>query len=636
MSAAAGKEVYNFQAEITRLLHLLAHSLYESKEVALRELVSNASDALDKMRFVALTDASQRDGATLEIEIRRNEEGGELIIADNGVGMTHDEMIANLGTIAKSGSLEFLKGLTGDEKKDVSLIGQFGVGFYASFMIADKVRVRSRSYREKAGHEWVSDGSGSFSIEPVEAMERGTQVILHLKESAKELLDEHRLKRILKDYSGFVSHPIKMADAQINDVKPIWVEPRSQLTAEQYTGFYQHLTHRTNEEPMWHLHVSADTPIQFHALLYCPPSSIERMGLGRSEHGLQLCTKRVLVQRECRQLLPDYLRFLHGIVDSEDLPLNISRESLQDNTVFRKIGQVLLRKIFDKLETIAEEQPEEFLKFWQQFGPLMKEGIASDFEHRDRIIKLMRFASSRNDDPRQPTTLADYVERMPEDQKQIYYASGFTLDVVRNNPNLEVFKQRGLEVLYLLDPIDEFLVATMMNYNDKPFVSIDAANVELPGDEPKPADEPKADGEEPSKPAKPEGNFGKVLTLFEEILGERVKEVRESKRLTDSPCCLVNPEGGVSSHLEKLMKMANQEFPSMPRIFEVNPKAKLIERLTSLVGNPENETFIKECGRQLFDNCLILDGTPPDPHAMVDRVRTLMEEAAAGRSSIIQ
>ncbi len=308
--------------------------------------------------------------------------------------MTHDELVTNLGTIAHSGSLEFLKNASAAGKPDVSLIGQFGVGFYSAFMLADSVRVRSRSYREESGWEWESDGSGTFTVVEAEGLPRGTEIILHLKDDAKEFADDYRIKNVLKTYSGFVPHPIKVGDQVVNDQKPIWVEPKSQVTDEQHARFYQYLTHRTDESPLWHLHMSVDSPIQFRAILYCPKTNIERLGFGRLEHGLNLCAKRILVQGDCRDLLPEYLRFLHGLVDSEDLPLNVSRETLQDNSVIRKIRTVLTKGVLDKLTSMAEEKPDDYLEFYKQFGQTLKEGIAVDPINRDRVAKLLRFASS--------------------------------------------------------------------------------------------------------------------------------------------------------------------------------------------------------------------------------------------------
>lgn len=626
MSTAANPQQYSFQAEIKQLLHLLSHSLYQSREIAVRELVSNASDALDKMRFVAMTDEAHREPGALEIVVEGRPEARELVIRDNGIGMTREELVANLGTIARSGSLEFLKDASASGKADVSLIGQFGVGFYAAFMLADRVRVRSRSYREGSGHEWESDGSGTFTVVEADGLARGTEVILHLKDDAKEFADDFRIRTVLKTYSGFVPHPIRVDGQVVNDQKPIWVEPKGQVTDEQHARFYQYLTHRADESPLWHLHVAVDSPIQFRAILYCPKTNVERLGFGRLEHGLNLCAKRILVQGDCRDLLPEYLRFLHGLVDSEDLPLNVSRETLQDNSVIRKIRGVLVKGVLDKLTAMAEKEPEEYLDFYRQFGPTLKEGIAVDPANRDRVAKLLRFASSRSEDGSTPTGLDDYVRRAPEGSRAIYFLGGPDLASIRKSPNLEIFRKRDLEVLLLADPIDEFVVTSLHQYDGRTLTSIDSADLELPGSEPaeKLEDEPT-----------PAGDFGRVLDVFREALGSRVESVRASKRLTDSPCCLVTADGGLSLQMQRLLRQNNRDFPTSKRIFEVNPDAPLIRRLATLSANSGNKPFLRQCALQLWANTMILEGETAEPEEMVARVQSIMEQAAQAKTSII-
>ncbi len=622
---------FSFQAEIKQLLHLLAHSLYQSKEIAVRELISNASDALDKMRYVALTDESQRDQAALEIVVEGRKDAAELVIRDNGVGMTRDELVTNLGTIAHSGSREFLKSaaVQGDKEKNaLSLIGQFGVGFYAAFMIADKVRVRTRSYKDTQGWEWESDGTGSFRVAPADNLPRGTEIVLHLKADDKDFADDWKIKTVIRRYSGFVPHPVKVGPEIVNSQKPIWVEPKSQVTDEQYKQFYQHLTHHTEEKPLWHLHLAADSPIQFSAILYCPSTNLELLGFGRQEHGLSLCARRVLVQSDCRELLPEYLRFLHGIVDSEDLPLNVSRETLQDNSVIRRIRNTLVKGVLDKLQKLAEESPKDFLTFYRQFGLAFKEGIARDVPNRERVAKLLRFNSSHAENPDEPTSFDDYLKRAQAEQKAIYYLGGPDLSSIKKNPNLEIFRRRGLEVLFLTDPVDEFVFSSLGTYADHKLVSIDAADLDLP---PEPE---KTEGEKPEETPK-SGEIGRVLTLFKEALGDRVTEVRESKRLIDSPCCLVNTDGGLSPQMQRLLKQANKDFPASSRIFEVNPSAPLIRRLQNLAANPDHDGFIRQCALQLWANALLLEGTVTEPEAMVARNQSFMEEAAEKRSPIV-
>jgi molecular chaperone HtpG len=632
MDTVTENQEFVFQAEIKQLLHLLAHSLYQGQEIAVRELISNASDALDKMRYLALTDESNRDDAPLEIVLEPRKDASELIIRDNGVGMTHDELVTNLGTIAHSGSREFLKAASPGQSADaaVSLIGQFGVGFYAAFMIADKVRVRSRSYKEAEGWEWESDGTGTFKVRAAGPLPRGTEIVLHLKDGCKDYAEDWKVKSVVQRYSGFIPHPIKIGGEVVNSQKPIWVEPRSQVTDEQYREFYQHLTHRTEENPLWHIHLAADSPIQFRAIVYCPPTNVEVLGFGRQEHGLSLCAKRVLVQNDCRELLPEYLRFLYGIVDSEDLPLNVSRETLQDSSVIRRIRGSLVKAVLDKLDKLSEENPSEFLTFYRQFGTVFKEGIGRDPQNRERVARLLRFTSSHAEDPDHPTSLGEYVKRAKDEQKVIYYLGGPDLAAIKKSPNLEVFRRNGLEVLFLTDPVDEFVMSYLGSFEGKRLVSIDAADVELP---------PGVETSEKDTTGKDEGasqtGLSRLLTLFRDALGARVQDVRGSKRLTDSPACLVNTEGGISIQMQRLLKMADRDFKATARILEINPSAPLIVRLQSLSANPDHDDFVKRCALQLWSNALLLEGTLPEPEATVQRNYAFMEEAAEKRSPIV-
>ena len=634
MATVSDRQEFKFQAEIKQLLHLLSHSLYQSREIAVRELISNASDALDKMRYVTLTDESQRDAGPLEVVIEGREADHQLIIRDTGIGMTHDELVTNLGTIAHSGSVEFLKAMASNTqaKPEVSLIGQFGVGFYSSFMIADRVRVRSRSYTEETGWEWESDGTGSFSITPADApLSRGTEVILHLKEDAKDFAAQWRIQDIVRRFSSFVPHPIRLGEGGeiLNDQKPIWVEPKNQVTDEQYARFYQHLTHHPEEKPLWHLHMAADSPIQFRAIVYCPPTNLERLGFTRLEHGLSLLPSAVLVQSECRELVPDYLRFLRGLVDSEDLPLNVSRETLQDNSVIRRIRTSLIKAVLDRLDHLAREQPDTFKTFYEQFGALLKEGLIVDPLNKERIAKLLRFASTRGRVAHGDRFARRLPPRMPEGQKRIYYLGGPDYASIAKSPNLEIFRRRGLEVLYLTEPIDEFAITALQSFQGKELTSIDSADLDLPdvGET--------ASGTTVEEPKAIESGFARVLDLFRAALGNRVKEVRESKRLIDSPCCLVNAEGGLSTQMQRMLKMANKEFPETSRILELNPSAPLIRRLSNLSGNDQHEAFIKQCALQLWTNALILEGVTPDPEDLVARVQAFMAEAAEKRSPLI-
>lgn len=637
---------FTFQTEIKQLLHILSHSLYQNREIALRELISNASDSLNKLRHFQLSDEQFRDDSPLEIRLEPDKEANLLVIRDNGIGLTHDELVQNLGTIAHSGSKELLKSLAassaGSEtsaQAGLSLIGQFGVGFYAAFMLADKVEVVTRSYREQTGWRWESDGSGRFTITPEEGeVPRGAQVRLHLKKDMDEFTDPMRLKFIVRKYSTFVPHPIMLDSETLNEQKPIWVEPKNQVTEDQHTGFYQWLTHHSDEKPLWHLHLSSDSPIQFHSILYCPPSNFELLGFGQIEHGINLCAKRILVQDDCRELLPDYLRFLYGVVDSADLPLNVSRETLQDHKLLPKLKKVLVKKVLDHLASLAEEQPETFKTFYQQFGPILRTGIGQDFENRERIAKLMRFHSSHSasaasisggtgDKPVAPSVSLDsYVKRAVEGQTQIYYLSGPDLDALSRHPLLEAFRKRGLEVLFLDDPIDEFAMTQLRRYESKDLISIDSADIAFP-DSTKPID----DDEAKLKPK----NLTRVLELFRGALDGKLSDIRESSRLTDSPCCLINPQGTMSNQLQKVLSHTMKDYEPPKRIMEINPHAAFISRLCDLSANSDNDEFIRDCGRQLYANSLILDGLIPDVEETTNRSLRFMDELARSKSSIV-
>lgn len=637
MTTEAPSQEFHFQAEIQQLLHLLSHSLYQNKEIAIRELISNASDALDKFRHVALTDKSLDDGSPLTIWLEPDEEKKVLVIRDNGIGMTNDELVKNLGTIAHSGSLDYLTKLADEEKDDVSLIGQFGVGFYSSFMLSDKVEVLTRSFTEESGWRWESDGTGKFQIEPAEGLERGTQIRLHLKEDLGEFVQPVRLKHILTEYSTFVPYPIQLADEHINEQKPIWVEPKSQISDEQYNNFYKYISKRSHEDPRWHLHLTADSPFQFHSILFCPPTNMELMGFGKEEHGLHLCAKRILVQNNNRELLPEYLRFVHGLVDSADLPLNVSREALQDNTVFQKIRKVLVKRVLGHLDKMAASDTEQYLQFYEQFGVMLREGIATDFESRDALAKLLRFQSSDGDNREAMISLADYVSRASEEQKQIYYISGLDIPTIERNPNLEAFRSKGLEVLYLTDPVDEFVLNHLGKFDDKDLMPIDSSDIQFPekakeeGAE-ESDDEKKNEEEAAAAPA----GFDRVVELFKDALGDKVSEVQQSKRLTTSPCCLVNQDGGMSAQLQKVLGQSADGFPMSNRILELNAQHPLVQELASISASVDHEEFVKNCGQQLYANAMMADGNIPDPHEASDRILGFMQELAQGRSPIAE
>lgn len=636
MTTETGKEKFTFEAEISRLLHLLSESLYQNREITIRELVSNASDALDKRRHASLTESGVT-AEDLRITIAPDKEAKVLSIRDNGIGMTHDELVQNLGTIAHSGSLEFLQQLKkSSEETDVSLIGQFGVGFYSSFMLADRVEVRTRSVREDSAWVWESTGDGSFTIEAGDdAITPGTEIRLHLKDGMDEFTEDTRLKYILRKYSTFVPHAVYLADEHINDQPPIWVEPKSSLSEEQYKGFYEYLTH-PGQTAKWHLHLSADSPFQFYSILYCPDTNLERMGFGKSEHGLHLCAKRVLVQNDNRDLLPDYLRFLRGIVDSADLPLNVSREALQDNTVFMKMRKVITKKVLDHLDDLASEDPKAYADFYREYGPVLREGVGEDFDNRERLGTLLRFQSTDSTAEDGLVSLAGYCERADDEQKQIYFVTATDTNAAMRDPNLEIFRKRNLEVLVLTDPADEYLLTTLGSFEDRDVVSVDSSELELPKADSDDADSDENDQQPDKDDSTTRPGFDRVVELFKEALDSQVEDIRRSERLTESACCLVNAQGSMSTTMQKVLQINTPDFELSKMILEINPDAPLIARLCEIAPNDDNADFIRNCGRQLHANAMILAGLAPDGNELADRTQDFMLTLAGDRSSIVQ
>ncbi|MEY3459522.1 MAG: Chaperone protein HtpG [Planctomycetota bacterium] len=628
MSADTQTTQHSFQAEIRQLLQLLSHSLYQNREITIRELISNASDALDKFRFQQLSSGST-DYSGLRIDIEPDKDARVLVIRDNGIGMTREELIANLGTIARSGSLEFLQQAQkqqGDGTPDLSLIGKFGVGFYSAFMLADRVEVLSRSAAQDAGWCWESTGDGNFTIAPTDStLERGTAIRLHLKEGLDEFTDPVRLKYIIRKYSTFVPHPIHLQNEHINDQPPIWLEPKSSVSDEQYQSFFEYLTNYPGQKPLWHLHLSADSPLQFHSILYCPDTNFERMGFGRTDHGLNLCARRILVQNDNRDLLPDYLRFLRGIVDSADLPLNVSREALQDNTIFRRMQRVITKKVLDHLDSLAGDNRDDYEKFYREFGVIFREGINNSDGNKDRIAALLRFNSTTSVGTSQLVSLNEYCDRAPEAQEQIYYACGTDQSSVLRDPNLEVFRKRNLEVLLLTDPADEYVLSALGTFRNKSILSIDAADLKLPAAPEDEKSEDKTNAEQGT--AAPQG-FDRLLEIFKETLGEQVQDVRKSERLTDSVCCLVNAEGSMSTTMQRILRMNTPDFEIRRMILEINPAAPLIGRLAALSEKTDQLGFIQDCSRQLHANAMIQAGLAPDGNEMASRLQKFMLQLA--------
>ena len=615
------EESFEFQAEIKKLLNILSHSLYTHKEVFLRELISNASDALTKMRFHALSNTEHDDKElSLEINIDVDEKKKTLTISDTGIGMTKDEVIQNIGTIAKSGSLEFIAKLSEQAKKDSNIIGQFGVGFYSVFMVADEVRIRTKSYKKtEPAIEWHSDGTGKYFLDSTEKEKRGTEIIVHLKEEEKEYTDKSRIQSIIKKYSNFVSFPIMVCGERANQITAIWKEPKKNITEEQYNEFYKFITN-TEETPLFRLHTSAEAPIQFYSILYCPSANYEVYGFKKLDHGIQVYSNKILIQSDCTTLLPEYMRFIHGVVDSSDIPLNISRETFQDNRIIHKIKGILVKQTLSLLQDMAKNEREKYETLWRQFGRILKEGMHFDSENRETLAQLMRFNSSRCQNFDGLISLREYADRMRPEQKEIYYITAVNRETIEKSPYLEIFRKKDVEVLYLTDPNDEILLAELQEFEKKPIRSADQANLDLLKD----GEKKIVDTTE--EPKDFEATFNHLLKTLRLTLADKVTDVKESQRLSDSPCCLVNPEGMPSVHVQKLIQMMHSDYKIAKKIMEINRKHRLIQNLAKMNENTDYQQLVEKIALQLFENALMQDGIVSDPTSMVPRLNEIMEE----------
>ncbi|HEX3775734.1 MAG TPA: molecular chaperone HtpG [Polyangiaceae bacterium] len=624
---------HSFKAEVSQVLHLVVNSLYSHKEVFLRELVSNASDALDKRRFEALTQPELGTTNELKIQISADAERSTLTISDNGIGMTRAELEQNLGTIARSGTREFVNKLSkareaGDQ--GLQLIGQFGVGFYSAYLVADRVDVISRHAGEANAQRWSSDAQESFSIEPAERAEAGTSIVLHLKDDQKEFLSEGRLRELVRRYSDYIGHPIELeitakakdgatkepSFERINQASALWQRSPSEVSAEQYAEFYRHLTH-DYEPPLAHRHFKVEGTQLFAGLLFLPKHAPFDLYDPAAKHGIRLHVRRVFVMDDCAELLPNFLRFIRGVVDSEDLPLNVSREILQDSKLVRVIRKQVVNHSLAMIEELAGKDAAVFAKFWSDFGAVIKEGLHFESEHRDRIAKIVRYESSTETGL---TTLGEYVSRMKSGQKAIYYATGTSRALLDSSPHLEALKKRGYEVLFMTDGVDPFAVASLGEFDGKKLVSAMDENLEL-GDE-ELSDEQRAAENEQKKQAEP------LVERFKAVLASKVGEVRLSSRLTDSPVCLVVPEGGIAPHIERLMMARQMGLPAQKRILELNPAHPLIQNLER--RDREDPGHVAEWIELLYDQALIAEGSPlENPAAFAQRLTTLLTSASA-------
>ena len=614
-------ETKEFQAEVKKLLDIVIHSLYTEKDIFLRELISNSADALEKFRHQKLMEEEVFDqDAELEINISVNDQEHTLTIIDSGIGMTRDELEHNLGTIAHSGSRTFLTTLDPAQQKEVNLIGQFGVGFYAAFMVAKRVRVQSRSYRPDAeGYEWASDGTGSFTLTPETGLHRGTKIIIELKDDAFDYGNEATIKRIIRQYSNFVTFPIKVGGEKVNTVQALWTKSKDDIKAEEYTEFYKFIANAF-DEPLCHLHFSADAPLAIKSLLFVPEDNVELMGFGRTEPGVSLYCQKVLIEQHSKNILPEWLRFLKGVVDSEDLPLNISRQALQDNALVAKLKKVITSRFLKFLKDQAKNETEQYDKFWNTFGIFLKEGATIDYTHRDDLAKLLRFESSKSE-PGKLISLDDYVGRMPEGQDAIYYINGPSRQAIETGPYFEVFKRREGEIIYTMEPIDDFVFSHLHEYEGKKLVSADRADLKLP----EKTGEDK--GEKEAAPAAKLGEpIAQTLTKWmKDVLADKVKEVTISARLVDSPAMIVNPDGFFTSSMERVMRATNQEHKIGNKNLEINTAHQLIKGLAEL--RVADEPFARTVVSQIYDNAMIQAGLMIEPRDMVERSYRILERA---------
>lgn len=618
---------YEFKAEIKQLLDILVHSLYTNKEIFLRELISNASDAMDKLRFESNKGTDIEDNELpLEINITADKDKKILYVKDTGIGMTQNDLISNIGTIAKSGTADFLK-LMSESKEDVTnIIGKFGIGFYSVFMVAKEVVIKTKSYKkDEPAMQWKSDGLGNYIISPLEdKIKRGTTVEIYLKEDMAEFTEKYRLESIVKKHSSFIGFPIFVEKEKVNTVSALWREPKSNLKPEQYTEFYKFLTF-DSEEPLTTIHRSVDAPIQFTALLFIPKKNMDIWGYNREDYGLDLYVRRVLIQHQNKDLLPEYLSFVKGVVDSEDLPLNISRETLQENIIFSKISNSVTSQVLNHLATLAEKETEKYNSFWKEYGKIFKMGYM-DYANQEKFSKLLRFNSSNCKDSAEYISFDDYIKRAKDKQKEIYYAAGNSRESILLDPNLEIFKKKGIEVLYLIDPMDEFVMEALRKVNDFELKSVEQADIKKLNQFENIETESKEKTEELSKDDTK--HFSSLLKRMKEILGDKVKEVKESDRLSGSPIVLINPPDGMTSTMQRIMNIYGKTTNVPQKIMEVNKDHKLIRNLLKVFKVNDKDDYITTVVEQLYESTLLLEGFLTDPHKMVNRVNQLLEQSS--------
>ncbi|WP_124553550.1 molecular chaperone HtpG [Methylophilus methylotrophus] len=626
------KQTMGFQAEVKQLLQLMIHSLYSNKEIVLRELISNASDAADKLRFEAISNGSlYENDSELKIRVSFDKDARTLTIADNGIGMRREEVINNIGTIAKSGTKEFFQNLTGDQAKDANLIGQFGVGFYSSFIIADKVTLITRRAGETEAIKWESSGEGDFTIEATEKAGRGTEVILHLREGEDEFLNDWKLKTIVRKYSDHITLPIVMKksewkdgengeggqmvatdeDETINKASALWARSKSDISEEEYNEFYKHVSH-DYENPMAYTHSRVEGKQEYISLLYVPGKAPFDLYDRERRQGIKLYVKRVFIMEDAEKLMPQYLRFVRGVIDSADLPLNVSREILQDSRDVEAIKNGSVKKVLGLLEDLAENKPEDYAKFWNEFGRVLKEGPGEDWANKDKIAGLLRFASTHADTEEQNVSLKAYIERMKPEQEAIYYITADTFAAAKNSPHLEIFRKKGIEVLLMSDKVDEWLLGSLTEFEGKKLQSIAKGDLDLGKLEDEADKEAKKQVEESAK---------ELVERIKTALGDTVKEVKVTHRLTDSPACLVAGEHDLSGNLARILKAAGQKAPDSKPILEINPTHRLVEKLKA----ESDDAKFADYAHVLFDQALLAEGGQlEDPASFVKRMNSLI------------
>jgi molecular chaperone HtpG len=617
------KQNYKFKAEVSQLLNILSHSLYTHRDIFIRELISNSADALDKARLKEVMSEEIIDpDLNLEIRITLDKDKKTITISDTGIGMTRDELVKNIGTIARSGTSEFLKQLAKTDQKDINLIGKFGVGFYSVFMAGEKVEITTKSgLKGEEACIWTSDGQSSFTINPApKDTKRGTSVKVFLKEDASEFGEDFRVKNTIEKYSNFVPFPIYIDKEQVNKVSAIWREPKSKVKKKEYNEFFKFIANQNDDALTW-FHFSADVPIQFHTLLFIPKSNFEMLGFGREDDGIHLFVKRIMVDAHAKDIFPPYLRFVRGVLESDDLPLNISRETFQENPYLIKIKNTVISKFLSFLQDFSSKKEEDYKQFWKEHGRVLKEGY-NDYSQKEKISELLRFNSSKCENKDEHISLQVYLDRMHEKQEEIYYLSGTSRDALETNPSMEIFRVKDLEVIYCYDPIDEFVLPGLLEYKSKKIVSADQVDLS------KLSEISLKDEKADKKKAEPDvKDLDKLARRIKDILGDKVEDVKLSERLVDSPAVLVSSNKAMSAQMEKIMQMMNKDAKPSAKVMEINKTHPIILDLLAIYNKDVNDPMLTKIVNRLYDSVLLIDGSITDAHDMAAGIQDILSEA---------